>query len=65
MISEKYDLIIKRNKMQIEITDQTAEALKKLNNRYFFDLFKPVRTSEEEEYQFRDAIEAIVKELNK
>ena len=51
--------------MQIEITDQTAEALKKLNSRYFFDLFKPIRISEEEEYQFRDAIEAIVKELNK
>jgi len=51
--------------MQIEITEQTAEALKKLNNRYFFDLFKPIRTSEEEEYQFRDAIEAIVKEVSR
>jgi len=51
--------------MQIEITEQTAEALKKLNNRYFFDLFKLIRTSEEEEYQFRDAIEAIVKEVSR
>jgi len=34
--------------MQIEITEQTAQAIRK-----------------EEEYQFRDAINAIAKEINK
>jgi len=51
--------------MQIEISEQTAQAIQKLNNRYFFDLFKPIRTSEDEEYQFRDAIAAIAKEIGK
>jgi len=51
--------------MQIEISEQTAKAIKKLHDRYFFDLFKPIRTDKEEEYQFRNAIAEIAKELNK
>jgi len=51
--------------MQIEITEQTANAIEKLHDRYFFDLFRPIRISEDEEYQFREAISEIVKELTK
>jgi len=51
--------------MQIEITEQTANAIEKLHDRYFFDLFRPIRTSEDEEYQFRDAIAEIAKELKR
>jgi len=51
--------------MQIEITEQTAEAIKKLHDRYFFDLFRQIRTSEDEEYKFRDAIAEIAKEIKR
>ena len=51
--------------MQIEITEQTARAILKINERYYFSLFESIRVSEEEEYQFREAIEQIVKEISK
>ena len=51
--------------MKIEITEQTAEAILKINDRYYFDLFKPIRANEEEEYQFREALKEIVKDINK
>jgi len=47
------------NQLIIEIDTNTAKALSKLNARYFFDLFKPVRTNEDEEYQYRDALQSI------
>ena len=49
--------------MKIEITKETAEAILKLNDRYFFGLFKEIVTSENEEYQLRNAIKTITKEI--
>lgn len=49
--------------MQINITDQTAKAITLLDDRYYFDLFKSIRTDIEEEYIIRDAINAIAKEI--
>ena len=40
--------------MKIEITKETAEAILKINDRYFFGLFKEIVTSEDEEYQLVD-----------
>jgi len=51
--------------MRIEITKETAEALIKLHNRYFFNLFKPICLSENEEYQLRNAIIQVVEEIQK
>ena len=49
--------------MQINITDETAKAILLLDDRYYFDLFKSIRTDIEEEYIIRDAINAIAKEI--
>ena len=49
--------------IQITISEDTAEAIQKIDNRYFFDLFQDIRTSENEEYQFRDAIAEIAKQI--
>jgi len=49
--------------MKIEITKETAEAILKLNDRYFFGLFKEIVTSEDEEYQLRNAITELVREI--
>ena len=49
--------------MKIEITKDIADAILKIEDRYYFDLFKSIRTNEEEEYKFRDAIIAIAKEI--
>ena len=49
--------------MKIEITKETAEAILKLNDRYFFGLFKEIVTSEDEECQVRDAIAELAAEL--
>ncbi len=43
----------------IEISKITLEAIKALDNRYFFNLFSEVCTNAEEEYLFRDAINEI------
>ncbi|QOP42978.1 hypothetical protein FJR45_03025 [Sulfurimonas sediminis] len=47
----------------IDITQQTAEALIELDNRYFFDLFKPIRENEDEEYKYRDAIYEVAQKI--
>lgn len=47
----------------ITISKETAEALLKIDERYYFDLFKEIRTSEDEEYQFRDAIAELAKQI--
>jgi hypothetical protein len=49
--------------MTINITQQTAEALIKLDKRYFFDLFKPIRENEDEEYKYRDAINEVAQKI--
>ena len=51
--------------MKIEITKRTADAILKINDRYYFDLFKSIRVSEDEEYQFREAVQQIAKEIDK
>ena len=51
--------------MQIEITENTAEAMLKLDDRYFFDLFVMICTNENEEYQFRSAIAEIANQIKK
>ena len=51
--------------VQIEITKETAEAILKMNDRYYFGLFKEIVTSEDEEYQFRNAIKSITKEITR
>ncbi len=51
--------------MQIEITKETADAILKIDDRYYFDLFKTIRIDEEEEYKFRDALNAIAEEIKK
>ena len=49
--------------MTITITKETAEAILLIEDRYYFDLFKDIRTSENEEYRMRDAIFEIAKEI--
>ncbi len=49
--------------MKIEITKETAEAILKINDRYFFGLFKEIVTSEDEECQLRNAITELVREI--
>lgn len=47
----------------IEIKKEDLEAILKINERYYFDLFKSIRATEEEEHEFRNAIANISKEL--
>ena len=49
--------------MQINITEETAEAILMLDDRYYFDLFKSVRTDINEEYIIRNAITALADEV--
>jgi hypothetical protein len=48
--------------MKIEITGQTAKAILKLYNRYYFGLFEKIAT-EKEEYELRDALSQVVSEI--
>ena len=50
-------------KIIISIGKDTANAILKIDNRYFFDLFQDIRTSEAEEYQFRDSITEVAKQI--
>jgi len=40
----------------ITVTPEIIEAISKIDNRYFFGLFKDIVKSEEEEYELRNAI---------
>ena len=51
--------------MKIELTPKQITALENLNNRYYFGLFQSICKEEEEEYQFRNAIQEIVEEINR
>ena len=51
--------------MQINITEKTAEVLVRLHDRYYFDLFKNIRTDINEEYVFRNAISEVADEIKK
>ena len=50
--------------MTIDISNEAADAILKINERYVFDLFKEIRVSEEEEYRFRDAMAEIAETIN-
>jgi len=47
----------------ITISEETASAILKIEDRYYFDLFKTIRMSKAEEYQFREAIVEIAKQI--
>ena len=49
--------------MKIDLDEVTIEALEKLQERYYFGLFKTIVKDEDEEYQLRDAIIAITKAI--
>ena len=51
--------------MQINITEETAEAIIMLDDRYYFDLFKSIRTNINEEYIIRNAITALAEEIKR
>ena len=51
------------NKMQIEITAETAKAILLIEDRYYFDLFEQIRTQVSEEYQMRNAIIEIANKI--
>jgi len=53
------------SQLTITIDTNTAKAIAKLNARYFFDLFKPIRTNEDEEYQYRDALQSVADAIAK
>jgi len=52
---EKYVTII--------LTEKEYDAVLKINARYYFDLFKEIRADEEEEFAFRDALNAISQKI--
>jgi len=45
--------------MQIEISERTAEAILKLNERYFYELYAQVCTHFTEEFEFKNAVDEI------
>jgi len=40
----------------ITVTPEIIEAISKIDNRYFFGLFKDIVKNEEEEYELRNAL---------
>jgi len=48
----------------ISLNQKEADALATIAHRYYFDLFKPIRQTEEEEFAFRDAILAVAGKIN-
>lgn len=45
----------------VTISEPTIEALLKLHSRYYFGVFEQIVTSEDEEYEFRDALAELSK----
>jgi len=43
--------------MKIEITERTATAILKLNDRYFYELFAQVCEHYTEEFEFKNAVD--------
>lgn len=48
----------------ITLNKKEADALVTIAHRYYFDLFKPIRKSEKEEFAFRDAIFAVAEKIH-
>lgn len=51
--------------MKIEVSEQAAEAITLLWDRYYFGLFQEVTQNEEEEYQMRNAIKELADKIEK
>lgn len=47
----------------VVLSKEEYQTLLKINERYYFDLFKEIRENEEEEFQMRDSLYAIAKTL--
>lgn len=48
---------------QIELNEEQIEALRMLDVGYYFGLYKDITRTEEDEYQIRDAIVEILKQI--
>jgi len=49
--------------MRIELSEETAKTLLKMDERYYFGLFKEIIANEEEEFEMRNALIDIAKEI--
>lgn len=50
--------------MKIEVSEEAAEAIELLWDRYYFGLFQDVTRDESEEYQMRNAIKELADKIN-
>ena len=50
--------------IKIEISQDTAEQLQKIYDRYYFGLFEGTVKNEDEEMQIRDALQELSKAIN-
>jgi len=50
--------------IKIEISQDTAEQLQKIYDRYYFGLFEGIVKNEDEEMQIRDALQELSKAIN-
>ena len=50
--------------IKIEISQDTAEQLQKIYDRYYFGLFSGIVQNEDEEMQIRDALQELSKAIN-
>jgi len=49
----------------ITINKKTADAILKIEDRYYFDLFEGIRDQVSDEYHFRNAIEEIANKIKR
>ena len=52
-----------KNYVTIVLNKEEYQTLLKINERYYFDLFKTIRKNEEEEFILRDSLSAITKKI--
>jgi len=45
----------------VEMSQEMADNLALINERYYFDLFEPIREDEEQEFDFRNALSEFAK----
>lgn len=50
--------------MKIELSKETIDQMLKLNEAYYFGLFKSIVKDENEEMNFRDALAELAKAIN-
>lgn len=49
--------------IKISIDKKTAIAILEIDSQYFFNLFKPIRKTIDDEYKYRDSINLIAKAI--